>query len=123
MAHLLGRHILVVEDQALIAFEVAAMIESEGGLVVGPCPTLATALVSAEAPKLDAAVLDVNLGLETSLPVARRLNLRSVPFVFYTGQLKRDFFEEWPTVPVILKPAADLIVASLSQLMHRTPLS
>jgi DNA-binding NtrC family response regulator len=52
-----------------------------------------------------AAVLDVNLGQGTSVPVAEELVRRGIPFVFATGygegtELPGDF----PGVPVVRKP-------------------
>ena len=53
----------------------------------------------------DLAVLDVNLGAETSVPVARALRASGVPFVFATGY-GSDFSlpEDLSGVPVVNKP-------------------
>ncbi|MEO6102013.1 MAG: response regulator, partial [Pseudoxanthomonas sp.] len=51
--------------------------------IVGPAATLAHALEVAESGSFDVAMLDVNLGCETSFPVARVLRERGIPF-FYT---------------------------------------
>jgi DNA-binding NtrC family response regulator len=53
-----------------------------------------------------AAILDLRLDGETSLPVARALTDRAIPFFFYTGQL--DIGEvriEWPHCLLVSKPA------------------
>jgi CheY-like chemotaxis protein len=81
-----GRRILVVEDEYLLATDLAQTLEEFGAVVVGPAATVARALtlVAAEA-RLDGAVLDLNLGGERSYPVADALVARGVPFVFVTG--------------------------------------
>jgi two-component sensor histidine kinase/CheY-like chemotaxis protein len=82
----LGRQsILIVEDVALVASEIAHIVRTAGGIVVGPVSTLPEALAVASREPLDAAVLDVNLAGEMVFPVADRLQARGVPFLFLTG--------------------------------------
>jgi CheY-like chemotaxis protein len=81
-----GRRVLIVEDEYVIAMEIAGILEDCGAEIVGPAGSvsLAIQLIAQEAP-IDAAVLDVNLGRERVFPVAETLNLRNIPFVFATG--------------------------------------
>jgi DNA-binding response OmpR family regulator len=71
--------ILVVEDEYLLADELALELEERGAVVLGPVPTVARALdlLTAEAA-LDGAILDVNLAGEPAFPVADRLFSRRV---------------------------------------------
>ena len=87
---LIGRRILVVEDDYLIAGELVESLEELGASVAGPAPsaTEALALMEREA-RLDAAVLDVNLGSQDVFPVADALQQRGIPFVFATG------YDQW----------------------------
>ncbi|HEX8471410.1 MAG TPA: response regulator, partial [Brevundimonas sp.] len=80
-----GRRVLIVEDEYVIAMEIAGILEDCGAEIVGPAGSvsLAIQLIAQEAP-IDAAVLDVNLGRERVFPVAETLNLRNIPFVFAT---------------------------------------
>ncbi len=78
-----SKRVLIVEDEVLITTLIVDVLEDRGVVVVGPAATLAHALELAGSERLDAAVLDVNLGTETSFPVAPLLRARSVPF-FYT---------------------------------------
>jgi CheY-like chemotaxis protein len=81
-----GRSILVVEDEYLIAADLVRSLEELGVAVVGPAASVADALaLVAGEPKLDAAVLDVNLGAEKVFPVVDALRERGVFFVFATG--------------------------------------
>ena len=79
--------VLLVEDEALLAMQTEAWLQSLGCEVVGPARDLAQALRHAtEEPELSAAVLDVNLGPdESALPVVDVLRARGIPFIFATG--------------------------------------
>ena len=53
----------------------------------------------------DAAMLDVNLGKETSEPVARVLRERAIPFIFASGYGDRSIQQgDFKDVPVVTKP-------------------
>lgn len=81
------RRVLVVEDEPLVAMDVEQILRGFGCEVIGPAATLAAALqlAEAEASKLDAAVLDVNLGGQAAFPIADLLVKHGVPVVFATG--------------------------------------
>lgn len=83
---LAGRKILEVEDDYMIASELADILRDEGAEVIGPVASLeeATQLVHT-AQAIDGALLDVNLRGEMAFPVADALLEREVPFVFATG--------------------------------------
>jgi DNA-binding LytR/AlgR family response regulator len=82
-----GRCLLVVEDDYLVAADLAASLELLGAEVVGPAGSVeeALTLVENEGGRLDGAVLDINLRNERVYPVADVLAARGVPFVFTTG--------------------------------------
>ena len=81
-----GCRILVVEDEFFLAEDLRSELNSAGAVVVETVSTIegALALIDAEG-KLDAAILDVNLGGTSVFPVADRLFECGVPFVFVTG--------------------------------------
>ena len=80
------RRILVVEDEYLIAMSLQDALEEAGSVVVGPVSSVDKALKRIEdEPRLDAAVLDVNLGGVLAFPVADMLIARNIPFVFTSG--------------------------------------
>lgn len=81
-----GRRILVVEDEYMLADELRAELQDVEAIVIGPVGQLdaATDLINAE-PRIDGAILDVNLGGETVFPAADILAARGVPMVFTTG--------------------------------------
>ncbi|MER2267296.1 response regulator [Methylobacterium oxalidis] len=83
---LAGRHVLLVEDDYFIAFDMQRHFETSGAHVLGPAPSVreALALISGAA-RIDAAVLDINLRGEMAFAVADELAARGVPFLFATG--------------------------------------
>ena len=82
-----GRRVLLVEDEPLVALEAAASLVDLGCEVVGPAGTVdeALRLASAEAGRLDVAVLDINLHGRASFPVVDILAAAGVPVVHVTG--------------------------------------
>src|SRR5437868_1888828 len=82
---LVGKRILLVEDDYIIAHDVARFLEQHGATTIGPAGTAAAALVLVGTEPLDGAVLDVNLHNEPVYPVADALISRDVPIVFVTG--------------------------------------
>jgi hypothetical protein len=56
-----GQRVLVVEDEALVAFYLEDFLAELGCVVVGPAQTVAEGLALARSDGLDAAVLDLNL--------------------------------------------------------------
>ena len=122
VAALAGRRILVVEDEPLIAMMAAAALEEAGCTVVGPAPTLAEALRLAEQERLDAAVLDRNLGGQYSDSVAERLRERGIRFAVVTGYADSGLPPEFADVPSLEKPfEPDKLVALVARLVSPQP--
>ena len=81
-----GCSILIVEDEFFVAIELEDAFLGAGASIVGPVATVAEAHALLDgAPRLDAAVLDINLQGEMIFPVADRLLARDIPFIFATG--------------------------------------
>lgn len=77
--------ILVVEDDFLIALDLEFMLEGLGQTVIGPVARVHEALALIESETPDAALLDINLGAETSFAAARALARSGTPFAFVTA--------------------------------------
>ncbi len=99
-----GRRVLVVEDEIFVAMLVEGLLQDLGCDVVGPVSNVADALALVRKERLDAAVLDVNLGSERVFPVADSLTVSSVPFVFVTGYDRTALTETYVNHPMIQKP-------------------
>lgn len=99
-----GKRVLVVEDEMIVAMLIEDILADMGAEVVGPASRNAQALeLLAEGP-VDAAVLDVNLGSETTLPTARELRARGIPFAFATGYGAAGVPAEFEGQPFLPKP-------------------
>lgn len=75
----------MLEDELLVALDIAAALSRLGCTVVGPASRVPAALRLAREEPLDGAILDVNVAGQPSFDVADELNRRGVPFVFATG--------------------------------------
>ncbi len=111
---------MVVEDNMIIAMDAADILETLGVQTVHIAGSVAEALRVAEANTLSLAVLDVNLGAETSLPVAQVLAAQNVPFLLASGYGSNDgSLARYPQSTVIAKP---FTLESLSKGLATLPL-
>jgi two-component sensor histidine kinase/CheY-like chemotaxis protein len=78
------RRVLVAEDEPLIALELESRLEDLGFEVAARCGTLNEAMAAARSP-VDLAILDVNLGGETTFELATMLKRRGTRILFCTG--------------------------------------
>jgi DNA-binding response OmpR family regulator len=102
-----GARVLIAEDDPILAFDVAGLLQDAGAETVGPARSLKNALILAETSALDCSLLDVSLCGKLIFPAAKVLRDRGIGIVFYTGYgdpetLSRD----WPSAQVLIKPAS-----------------
>jgi light-regulated signal transduction histidine kinase (bacteriophytochrome)/CheY-like chemotaxis protein len=96
---------LLVEDNLFIAIDAEDMLHSLGADTVIIASSVAQAIEALEKRALSFALLDVSLGNENSLPVARVLRTRGIPFAFGTGYGEGlSMGEAFADVPIIAKP-------------------
>jgi DNA-binding response OmpR family regulator len=98
MTSLVGRRILLVEDEAMVAMLIESILIGENCIVIGPYATLAEAVAAARNENPDAALLDVNLGGDWIFPAIEILEERGIPFLLLTGYGKQVLPENrhWP---------------------------
>jgi DNA-binding NtrC family response regulator len=107
-----GRRLLIVEDNYLIAAELAQALTDDGAEIVGPAASVRTALELLEdAEPIDMALLDVRLRGETSFALADVLISRDVPVVFSTGDGASAMPARFEHVPRCDKPTTPTDVA------------
>jgi len=100
--------ILVVDDEVLIALEIAHAVKDLGFEVVGPALRLSDALEIAKTEEFDAACLDVNLGRgQTSEPIARALTDRGIPYVFISAYSSNQIGFARSDDTVVSKPVSN----------------
>jgi DNA-binding NtrC family response regulator len=112
---------LVVEDQQLIALEIASMLEQLGHAVVGPFGSLEDAARAVASAQFELAVLDINLEGAFIFPLVDTLRARGVPYVLSSGYDDMSRFPEHVhDAPRIEKPyGSDALAAAMEQARAR----
>lgn len=114
---LTGR-VLLVEDSVLIAMDAEDMLRSLGATEVVSVASVTHALAEIRRERPVVAVLDVNLHHETSFPIADRLRLEKVPYVFATGYGEQlSLPPEHAGTPVVQKPYTAAGLAKLLDML------
>jgi two-component system, response regulator PdtaR len=98
--------VLIVEDEFIIADEIAAIVSDAGYAVVGPVATVDAAekVLAVAADKPDFAIVDANLRGGSSARIADRLRALSVPFCVCTGYRFNDLKPTFGDVALLQKP-------------------
>ena len=116
----MGRRVLVVEDELLVATVLEATLEEGGYTVVGPVGRLNLALQAAREEDFDLALLDINLNGERVFPVAEILAKRGIPFAFLTGYDRDTLPPRHAAAAVLCKPfPSGLLLRTLEALSGR----
>lgn len=106
-----GLRLLLVEDDPLICLDLETSL-TDLGAVVTAVTNAAAALKIVAASVLDFAVLDFELGMETSEPVAAAARERRVPFLYLSGYSEHDErFARWLDIPILVKPISAVTIA------------
>lgn len=82
--------VLIVEDEALAAFSLAAELEQAGHVVLGPARSSGEAMALARDRRPMLVLIDINLETEgAGVRLARQLHLEfDLPIIFTTGQTR-----------------------------------
>lgn len=102
---LLDGRVLLVEDNVLIGMETEYQLQDLGAQEVDMAGNVAAALDLIAEHDYSFAVLDINLGNETSQKIAETLNQRGVRYIFTTGYGEVPWSQtEAYGAPVVTKP-------------------
>lgn len=96
--------VLVVEDEALIAMDLQALLEDAGYRVLGPANSTAAAMALLAGNEPDVALLDVNLGRSDVFGVANALAERKTKLIFLTGHTAQKLPQAHRHRPLVAKP-------------------
>lgn len=99
------RSVLIVEDEAVVAMDMAMTFSEAGWTVIGPFGRLADARSAAQSSLPSAAVMDLNLYGQSSLSVAEELVKRKVRVVLFTGDETKGLPAFLADAAVVSKPA------------------
>ena len=114
---LIGRRVLVVEDEYFQADDMARLLRSLGAEVIGPVGEVQDALELIDAGNpVDLAVLDINLRGEMIYPAADKLRSRAIPFVFASGYDRTPIPDRYRDVPLLEKPVDD---RAINRMLHQ----
>ena len=116
------RKILIVEDDPFIAMDLQDTFEVGGFDVLGPVANVEDGLAIIRNHDVDIAMLDFNLGRQTSVPLAEVLCELGVPYVFLSGQTENVLLEQIETASgVLTKPFnPSKIVRFVSELLSHS---
>jgi CheY-like chemotaxis protein len=115
-----GRHLLVIEDEPLVALDLIACIEDADGIVVGPAGSEKDALQLIETETIDAALLDANLHGKPVDRIAVALTGRNIPFAFVSGHNRDGLPVPFAKAPLVGKPFTHAqIVEAVGNLLQR----
>ena len=118
---LAGKCILIVEDEQMIAENLAFELAESGAQVIGPVSSITAALDIIGNTKLDGVTLDIKLMGEMAFSVADVLADRGIPFVFLTGYDAGTVPERHANVPRVEKPVTPDVVRRALEATFATP--
>ena len=109
-----GKRILIVEDEPLLAMDIAGQLEDAGVFIIGPAGNASAALSLIEQYRFDGALLDANLGGHPVDDIAASLKRKNIPFVFVSGYTRDSLPLSFDEVELLSKPfdAAQLLAAA-----------
>jgi DNA-binding NarL/FixJ family response regulator len=113
--------VLIVEDEFIIAEEIASIVGGLGHTVVGPAGTIEEAVsIIADVP-LDFAIVDANLRGRSSAELGDSLTERQVPYCVCTGYRLDDIRAAFGDIPVVQKPVRERALAAILESAPRNP--
>lgn len=108
-----GLRILVLDDDFLAALGMCDLLEAQGATVVGPAGRLDQARTLADEYELDGAIIDVNLGNESGIPLADELIAAKIPVILASGYRRESLPNRFAETPMIPKPLVDVNFAQV----------
>lgn len=98
--------VLIVEDEFLLADDLARALKAAGGEPVGPVSTIRQAEELIKRERIDAAIVDLNLHGEMASEFAERLASANLPCLIVSGYAHDGLPETVSTIPRIEKPVS-----------------
>ena len=99
-----GKRLLIIEDEPLVAMEMASQLANAGAAIVGPAGNAAAALQLIAEDHFEAALLDANLGGQVVDEIAAALTRKNVPFAFVSGYGRESLPASFANAELMSKP-------------------
>ncbi|NCP13654.1 MAG: response regulator [Sphingomonadales bacterium] len=100
-----GCRIIIVEDDYYQAHDCKQMLEQAGAKVIAVSAVVPDLDALLADGRLDAALIDINLGQSHTFDFARELNAKAIPFAFLTGYDAGILPDDLSASTCISKPA------------------
>jgi len=114
----MSKHVLIVEDEPMIALELEQILTDAGYVVSGVAGSVEGALALVSTTPCDVAVLDRNLRGQSVEPVAALLQEKRTPFLFVSGYGRETLSAQFNAAPLLSKPVdAVKLVDAVRQLL------
>ena len=122
LSPLQGKRVLVIEDEYMIADELACELRDAGAEVVGPAASLPQAMRAiGQGKAVDAAVLDINLRETLAYPVLDRLIEAGVRVLITSGYDEGMIPERYRHLPRCEKPVSPLKLRRAAEALWSGP--
>ncbi len=101
------RRALIIEDEPLVALDIATLLETDGFEIAGIAASIDEALNMISHVDVDVALQDGNLRGQAVDAVASALQDKKISFVFVSGYGRENLPTRFAGVPVVAKPFSD----------------
>ncbi|NJO55894.1 MAG: hypothetical protein HC834_05520 [Rhodospirillales bacterium] len=103
----------------MIALDLSQQLADAGFAVVGPAATVEEGMALIGQPGCDVAVVDINLGAQTSERLAEMLVARGIPFATVSGYAADQVPRLFASAPLVTKPVhVPSLLGTLSRLLR-----
>ena len=102
-SRLAGRHVLIVEDEMMLALDLGDIVANFGCTSVRVA-RIDKAVLLAATQAFDVAILDLNLAGDSVYPVADELHRRNIPYIIATGYSADGIAAAYRNGPILAKP-------------------
>jgi DNA-binding response OmpR family regulator len=111
--------VLLVEDEPLVAVDVADQLAAAGATVIGPCSTTGRAMAALGETEIDVAIVDYVLADDNSEGLQATLEQMGIPFIVVTGYPRVLVRRNWRQ-NVLSKPIRPEVLATTLKSLSRT---
>ena len=96
--------IMILEDEAVVAWDIEAELQSRGINVVAVVGRLTDAMAVVEQGNISVAILDINVGSENSYRVAELCLEKGIVVIFLTGETGDELPDRLKDCAIAAKP-------------------